>query len=186
MRYYFLLLAIFLVRKIADQIRSRRNANSLAERGAVPQRDLALKLLWLTHLAFFVLVPLELLICQRPFIPALGVPMLCLFALAFLLRWWSTRLLAANWTSQVAVPGDLKPVTRGPYRWIRHPNYLAMSIELVALSLVYPTYLSAAVVTLLAVVAVVTRIHREEQALFQLPAYRAAMAHKARLIPGVY
>jgi len=186
MPYYFLLLGLFLVRKVADQVRSRRNARALAERGAAPQRDVALKLLWLTHLAFFVLVPLELLLCKRRFIPALGVPMLILFALAFLLRWWSTSLLAANWTSQVAVPRDMQPVTRGPYRWIRHPNYLAMSIELVALSLVYPAYLSAAVVALLSIAAVVVRIRREEEALFQVPAYRAAMEHKARLIPGIY
>lgn len=186
MPYYFLLLGLFLIRKVADQVRSRHNARVLAERGAVPERDGALKLLWLTHVAFFMLVPLELLVCNRRFIPALGVPMLVLFAAASLLRWWSTHLLAAHWTSQVAVPRDMQPVTAGPYRWIRHPNYLAMSVELVALSLVYPTYLSAAAVALLAIVAVVMRIRREEEALFQVPAYRAAMEHKARLIPGIY
>ena len=63
---------------------------------------------------------------------------------------------------------------------------LAMTVELVTLSLVYPTCTSAAVVGVLTIAAVVTRINREEDALFQLPAYRAAMEDKARLIPGIY
>jgi methyltransferase len=184
--YYFVLLGCFFLRKMADQFRSRRNVLTLAARGTVPTRDRTLGLLWLTHVAFFVLVPLELLLLRRRFVPELGIPMLVLFVMAFLLRWWSTRLLAAHWTSHVAVPLDLEPVTRGPYRWIRHPNYLAMCLELIALSLVYPTYWSAAVVTLLVIVAVIARIRREEESLFLIPAYRAAMERKARLIPGIY
>jgi methyltransferase len=184
--YYLLLLASFLLRKIIDQVRSRRNAQALQRRGAVIERDRALSLLWLAHLAFFLLVPLELVLRKPQFIPALGLPMLGLFAIAMLLRWWSTRLLAANWTSQVAIAVDMKPVTRGPYRWIRHPNYLAMAVELMSLSLVYPTWASAAIVGALTIAAVVVRIRREEEALFQLPAYRAAMEKKARLIPGIY
>jgi methyltransferase len=184
--YYLLLLGFFLIRKILDQLRSRRNARALASRGGRPMRDAALALLWLTHLAFFVLVPAELVLFDRQFIPALGIPMLALFSIALILRWWSTHLLADNWTSQVAVPSDLHPVTVGPYRWIRHPNYLAMTVELIALSLVYPTFLSASLVSSLAIAAVLVRIRREEQALFQVPAYREAMAHKARLVPGIY
>lgn len=186
MKYYFALLGVFFIRKMADQVRSRRHAQALAARGIVPTRDRALKLFWLTHVAFFVLVPLELLLLKRRFIPALGIPMLGVFSMALVLRWWTIRLLADHWTSQVAVPQDLQPVTRGPYRWIRHPNYLAMWLELVALSLVYGTYWSAAVVAVLACLTVVTRIRREEEALFQIAAYRAAMEQKARLIPGVY
>lgn len=185
-RYYFLLLGLFLIRKISDQVRSRRNARALALRGGRPMRDAALVLLWLAHLAFFILVPLELVLFDRQFIPSLGLPMLGLFAMAAALRWWSTALLAESWSSQVAVPADMKPVTCGPYRWIRHPNYLAMTIELIALSLVYPTFLSATVVAVLAITAVTVRIRCEERALFQVPAYREAMAQKARLIPGIY
>lgn len=186
MKYYLLLLAAFLVRKIFDQVRSRRHATALAHSGAVRRGDRGLIGFWLAHLAFFILVPLELYVRRPPFVPALGIPMLVLFAAALLLRWWSVRLLAANWTSRIAVSSDFHPVTRGPYRLIRHPNYLAMTVELVALALVYPTFVSAAIVAALTIVAVLIRIHREEEALFQVPAYRAAMENRARLIPGIY
>ena len=155
-------------------------------RGAVPRRDWALVGFWIAHAAFFVLVPLELSLRRPRFVPALGISMLALFAIASSLRWWSTRLLAANWTSQIAVARDFQPVTRGPYRFIRHPNYLAMTIELLALALVYPTFLSAAVVAALTMAAVCARIHAEEEVLFQSTTYRTAMQDKARLIPGIY
>jgi methyltransferase len=139
-----------------------------------------------THVAFFVLTPLEILLLDRRFLPALGLPMIGLFLLAMLLRWWATSLLKEQWSSRVVVPEDLEPVTSGPYRVLRHPNYLAVSVELLAAGLIYSAFLSTAVVGVLHCCAIVQRIHTEEEVLFQIPAYRTAMAHKPRLIPGIY
>jgi methyltransferase len=86
----------------------------------------------------------------------------------------------------VVVPEDLRPVASGPYRLVRHPNYLAVSLELLAAGLMYSAFLSTAVVAALNLWAMVKRIHTEEEALFQVPAYRAAMAKKARLVPWIY
>lgn len=180
------LLLLFLIRKLWDQAESRKNIRNLKKHGHVHTADGGFPLLLATHVAFFILVPVELLWFQRPFDPVLGTIMIAVFVLAALLRKWSIRVLGEHWNSQIVVTDDLAPVVRGPYRVVRHPNYLAMCLELVALSLAYSTYLSAVVVTVLCVVAVLVRIRREEQALMQIPAYQAAMSGKARLIPGIY
>jgi methyltransferase len=86
----------------------------------------------------------------------------------------------------VVVPADLQPVSSGPYRVVRHPNYLAVSIELLAAGSIYSAFLSTIVVGVLNLYAIVKRIHTEEEVLFQVPAYGSAMANKARLIPGIY
>src|SRR5687768_11313206 len=140
---YFLLLLGFLLRKILDQRRSSRNLHLLRQRRTIPSRDRAMPWLFLTHVVFFALIPSEIVLLERGFIPWLGVPMMVLFVLAALLRWWSTRLLGAYWNSHITVPEDLQPVTHGPYRIIRHPNYLGMSVELISLSLIYSAFLSA-------------------------------------------
>src|SRR5262245_46504178 len=184
--WYFLLLGLFLVRKILDQRRSRKNTRALEKHDARATPADAFPFLLLTHVAFFVLVPAEILLLDRPLIPELAVPMLLLFVLATGLRAWSIRSLGKYWSSRVVVPHDLKPVTEGPYRLIRHPNYLSMTLELVALSFMHTAYLSGTVVTLLCLGAVITRISREEATLLQVPAYREAMKDKARLIPGIY
>ena len=85
--------------------------------------------------------------CGAQFLPVLGVPMIGLLLAAIALRYWSRSLLGNYWTSQVAVPEDIQPIVRGPYRFIRHPNYLAMSLELLAMDLMYTAYLSASSVS---------------------------------------
>jgi methyltransferase len=187
MIYYFLFLGLFAVRKVVDQLRSRRNARRLVQqRQHLPDRDQALPWMVITHGAFFVLTPLEIVLLGRRFIPALGIAMIALFVLAALLRWWATALLGRQWTSQVVVPGDLRPVTTGPYRWVRHPNYLAVSLELLAAGLIYSAYLSTIIVGVLNLYSIIKRIHAEEEVLFQVAAYRSALGNKPRLIPGIY
>ncbi len=187
MLYYFIFLGLFAARKLLDQLRSRRNVRRLREqRCLLPSTDPAFPWMLLTHVAFFVLTPLEVVLLDREFLPALGIPMIGLFVLAGLLRWWATSLLKEQWNSQVLVPADLQPVTTGPYRVVRHPNYLAISLELLAAGLMYSAYLATALVGALNLCVIVQRIHSEEKVLLQIPAYRTAMAHKARLIPGIY
>ena len=187
MTYYFLFLGLFAARKVLDQWRSRRNVRRLeAQRPVLPSRDQALLWMLITHVAFFVLTPLEVVLLGREFVPALGVTMIVLFVLAALLRWWATALLGGQWNSKVVVPGDLQPVTCGPYRAVRHPNYLAVSLELLAAGLIYSAYLSTAVVGVLNLYSVIKRIHAEEEVLLQVPAYKSALGDRARLIPGIY
>jgi len=186
MVYYFIAFGLFAARKIGDQLRSRRNFDALVPRRLLPGNDPAFGWLWATHLAFFILTPLEIIFFRRQFVPVLGIPMIFLFVAATSLRYWSRSLLGSCWTSQVAVPIDIQPIVRGPYRLIRHPNYLAMSLELLSMDLIYTAYLSALVVAILNAWTVVLRIRFEEHCLLQIPAYRDAMQAKARLIPGIY
>ena len=187
MLYYFLFLGLFALRKVVDQVRSKRNIRRLErQRPVLPSRDRALPWMLITHVAFFVLTPLEVVLLDRTFLPALGIPMIVLFVLAALLRWWATALLGRQWNSEVVVPGDLRPVASGPYRVVRHPNYLAVSLELLSAGLIYSAYLSAVVVGVLNLYSVIKRIRAEEEVLFQVPAYRSALGNKARLLPGIY
>src|ERR1700761_4713381 len=112
MVYYFIAFGFFAVRKIIDQLRSRRNFGALLNRKLIPGADSAFGWLWATHLAFFILTPLEIIFLRRQFIPALGIPMIVLFLAATALRYWSRSVLGPSWTSQVAVPTDMQPTVR--------------------------------------------------------------------------
>jgi methyltransferase len=187
MLFYFIFLAFFAARKILDQRLSNKNVQKLeATRQILPNRDKALTWLKITHVLFFVLTPAEIILLNRHFNPALGASMALVFLLATLLRQWSTRLLSTQWNSKVIIPRDLEPVTTGPYRAVRHPNYLAMSLELASIGLIYSAFISTAIVGVMNLYSVIKRIQSEEEVLFQVPAYRRAMQGKARLIPGIY
>lgn len=102
------------------------------------------------------------------------------------LRVWSIRSLGAAWNVHAAVPRDIEPVVSGPYRYIRHPNYLALMLEFAAVPLVAGAWMSAALLSALNGAVLYERIRAEERLLEASPAYRAAFAGRARFIPGAF
>jgi methyltransferase len=76
-------------------------------------------------------------------------------------------------------------VAGGPYRWVRHPNYLAVFAELLALPLIHSAWLTALLGGLAHIWVLRRRIAVEEAVLLANPAYRAAMSHKPRFIPRI-
>jgi methyltransferase len=88
-----------------------------------------------------------------------------LVAAAQALRWWCIATLGRQWNTRVVVIPDAARVTRGPYRFLAHPNYVAVVVEGVALPLVHTAWLTAAVFTAANAVLLRTRIHVENAAL---------------------
>jgi methyltransferase len=78
----------------------------------------------------------------------LAAAMLLLLLLAAALRWWVIATLGERWTTRVVwVPGR-RLATDGPFRYLRHPNYVAVATEIVALPLVHTAWLTALVFSL--------------------------------------
>ncbi|GAB3398442.1 isoprenylcysteine carboxyl methyltransferase family protein [Humibacter soli] len=103
------------------------------------------------------------------FLPWLGWPMLALVLLANALRWWCIHALGPQWNTRVIVVPGLSAVHRGPYRWMRHPNYVAVAVDGAALPLVYTGWITAIAFTVLnAVFLLRFRIPAEERALAAL------------------
>jgi methyltransferase len=120
---------------------------------------------------------------RRPRAPALWVGLL---GAATALRWWSIRSLGPSWNVRAVVPSDLRPVTAGPYRLVRHPNYLAVALEFLALPLAGGAWWSAVGLSLLDALVLADRIGAEERLLAAVPGYERAFRGRARLIPGIF
>ena len=102
------------------------------------------------------------------------------------LRVWCIRSLGRQWNVRALVPRDLAPVETGPYRYVRHPNYVAVILEFLAVPLVAGAYLSAGLLSAVNAYVLYDRIRAEEALLDASPAYRKAFAGKARFLPGVF
>jgi methyltransferase len=136
------------------------------------------------HTAFFFACAGEVLLLHRPFIPALGWPMLALVVLAQGLRYWAVLTLGRRWNVRVlVVPGD-PAVTAGPYRYLRHPNYLAVVIEGVAVPLVHTAWITALAFTLANAALLRVRIRCEEEALAVHCDYARRLGDRPRLFPA--
>ena len=107
----------------------------------------------------------EVFLLDRPFVPLLGWPMLAVVLASQALRWWCIATLGPRWNTRVVVVPGLPLVTSGPYRWLRHPNYVAVVAEGIAFPLVHSAWLTALCFTLLNAMLLTVRIRCEDRAL---------------------
>jgi methyltransferase len=120
------------------------------------------------HTALLAGCLIEVAALHRPFIPAVGWPMLAVVVAAQGLRWWCITTLGHRWNTRVVVIPGAPRITGGPYRLIPHPNYVAVVIEGIALPLIHSAWLTAVVFTVLNAVLLRTRIRVENTALASL------------------
>ncbi|MFC4062079.1 isoprenylcysteine carboxyl methyltransferase family protein [Planomonospora corallina] len=166
--WYLSLILLVAAERLAELAVARRNTRwSLARGGVVSGRG---HYPWMValHTGLLAGCLLEAGLAGRPFVPALGWPMLALVLAAQALRWWCVAALGPQWNTQVIVVPGLPAVAGGPYRLLRHPNYVAVAVEGAALPLVHGAWVTAAVFTAGNAALMVVRIRCENAALAAL------------------
>ena len=162
--YYLLILAIG-IERLVELVVSKRNARWALARGGKEFGRSHYPVMVAVHAALLLGCVVEVWALHRPFIAWLGWPMLALVALSQLLRWWCVTTLGRRWNTLVIVLPEAPLVRRGPYRWLHHPNYMAVVIEGAALPLVHTAWLTAACFTLANALLLTVRIRVENGAL---------------------
>jgi methyltransferase len=162
--YYLLILAIG-IERLVELIVSKRNARWAFARGGKEFGHSHYPVMVAVHVGLLLGCVVEVWTLHRPFIAWLGWPMLALVALSQALRWWCVTTLGRRWNTLVIVVPQAPLVRRGPYRWLHHPNYVAVVAEGVALPLVHTAWLTAASFTLANALLLTVRIRVENDAL---------------------
>jgi methyltransferase len=162
--YYLLILAIS-VERLVELIVSKRNARWAFAQGGKEFGRRHYPVMVTLHTALLLGCIVEVWALHRPFIAWVGWPMLALVALSQALRWWCVTTLGRRWNTLVIVVPQAPLVRRGPYRWLHHPNYVAVVAEGVALPLVHTAWLTAACFTLANTLLLAVRIKVENAAL---------------------
>jgi methyltransferase len=147
---------------------SERNRRWSMSQGGVESGAGHYPVMVLLHTGLLVGAVVEVLALDRPFLPWLGWPMLALLVASHGLRWWCITSLGRQWCTRIVVVPGRSAVTSGPYRFLRHPNYLAVVLEGIALPLVHTAWVTAAVFTVANAALLRVRIAAEEQALRSL------------------
>ena len=154
--------------RIAELVISRRNAAWAFARGGVESGRGHFPAMVALHTGLLVGALAEVWLLDRPFLRALGWPMLVLALLCQAGRYWVIWALGRQWNTRVIVVPGLALQRRGPYRfaWLRHPNYVIVALEGIALPLVHTAWITAVAFTVLnAVLLLGFRIPAEEKAL---------------------
>jgi methyltransferase len=160
---YTVLIVLVAAERLAELVVAKRNLAWARERSG---REYGFG-----HYPFMVVLHMGLLLgclveaAHRPFIPVLGWPMFVAVLLAQALRWWCIVTLGHRWNTRIIVIPGLPLVDRGPYRWLRHPNYVAVVLEGIALPLVHTAWVTALVFTVVNAGLLRVRISSENAAL---------------------
>lgn len=166
--WYTLLLVLVGGERIAELVVARRNAAVAMARGAVEDGRGHYPVMVVLHTGFLLACLAEVMLLDRPFLPWLGWPALVVVLLAQALRWWCIATLGHQWNTRVIVIPGAPRITTGPYRWVRHPNYVAVVLEIAALPLVHTAWLTALVFSVANAMLLRERIRVENRALRRL------------------
>ena len=165
--YVGLVAAVVVARGVELAVSERNRRWSMAQ-GGIESGAGHYPVMVLLHTGLLVGAVVEVLTLDRPFLPWLGWPMLALLVASHGLRWWCISSLGRQWCTRIVVVPGRSAVTSGPYRFLRHPNYLAVVLEGIALPLVHTAWVTAAAFTVANAALLRVRIAAEEQALRSL------------------
>jgi methyltransferase len=164
------LIAIIAIQRVWELGLSSRHLRALKARGAIEVGTGHYPWMVALHTAFLVSCVAEVWLLDRPWRPGLAAFAGLVLGAAVALRWWTLATLGERWTTRVlVVPGEAL-VTFGPYRWLRHPNYLVVVLEIAAIPMVHGAWLTAAVFSVANLALLRERIRVEEGELDRLAA----------------
>jgi len=163
--WFLILIWAVAFERLAELIVSNSNARWSFARGGVESGRGHYPAMVALHAGLLIAAPLEVAFGHRPFLAWLGWPMLAVVAGCQALRWWCIASLGRHWNSRVIVVPRDRLVSSGPYRWLRHPNYVAVAVEGLALPLVHTAWITALAFTVLNALVLRARLAVENRAL---------------------
>jgi methyltransferase len=162
---YLAILVALAGERLFELALSRRNARRALAAGAVEVARVQYALIATFHTLFIVSAAAEAVLLKRPFPGALGWAALCGAILAQALRYWSVATLGWRWNTRIIVLPGTAPLVRGPYRYIRHPNYAAVILEIAFVPLIHGCWLVATIFSAGNAALLAARIRTEEAAM---------------------
>ncbi|KAB2952543.1 isoprenylcysteine carboxyl methyltransferase [Heliorestis acidaminivorans] len=182
-QFFYVLFILLIVQRLGELLLAHRNGLYIVKKGGYEVGKEQYRVIVLLHSLFFVALYTEAIYLGSVAPPWWIVPTI-LFFLAQGLRYWAIFSLGPYWNTGIYVLPDAPVVTKGPYRYLRHPNYLVVMTELLTLPLIFGAYGTALIFTLTNAYILSQRIALEERALAEVTNYEKVMAQVPRLLPS--
>jgi methyltransferase len=180
---YLGFLGLLALERLVELRLSTRNARRAFARGGVERGRGHYGVMVALHTLFLFACAAEVIVFDRPFSAGAGALAFTLALLAQGLRYWAIATLGEQWNTRVIVVPGRPPITGGPYRFLKHPNYVAVVLEIAAVPLIHGAWLTALVFSAGNAALLAVRIRSEEAALGE--DWARAFAGKRRFVPEV-
>ncbi|WP_078429312.1 isoprenylcysteine carboxyl methyltransferase family protein [Alkalihalobacterium alkalinitrilicum] len=181
---FFTTILVVIIQRVIELLIARRNEIWMKKQGAYEVGKEHYKWIVILHTLFFVSFLFEVVYFGLK--PAVWwfVPFL-MFILAQMGRVWSLTSLGEFWNTKIIVLPGANVVAKGPYQYMRHPNYVIVGLEIITLPLIFQAYGTAVIFTILNAIVLSVRIRQEEEALREVTNYEEQFNGRYRFIPTV-
>jgi methyltransferase len=155
------------VQRLFELVLARRNERRARAHGAVERGRGHYPFIVALHILWLISTLVEGLLREQD-LPAYWPVPLAMFLLVQPLRYWAIFSLGKSWNTRILVVPGAKAVGRGPYRYLKHPNYVVVVVEILAFPLIFGAWITALVFTVLNAAVLSVRIREENRALAEL------------------
>lgn len=180
MPIFYLFLLMLVLQRLGELMIAKRNEQWMKSRGAIEFGQVHYRLIVTIHTMFFVVYFLEVTAWQTK-LSVLWPMLLSLFIVTQVVRIWALVSLGRYWNTKIIVLPQSNIVKKGPYRFLKHPNYLVVSLEFIVIPLLFEAYFTTFLFTILNGIILSIRIPAEEKALNELTEYPVSLLTKKRL-----
>jgi methyltransferase len=180
--WFTLLVALVALERLVEMVIARRNARWSFARGGREYGAGHYPVMVALHTSLLVAALVEVWWRDPRPIPAVTTVCLLLLAGTMSLRYWVIATLGHRWNTRVIVLPEGQVVTGGPFRFLRHPNYVAVAIEVAVLPLVHSAVITAVVFSVANAALLMVRIRVEEEALRSNDEYDLVLSQGRRVV----
>jgi len=163
---FWILIIILAIQRLSELVIAGQNERTTRGEGGVEYDTKGYKVIVAMHILFFISLIAEYFILKRS-LSALWPLFLSVIILAEVLRYWAIFSLGKYWNTKILVIPGTVPVTKGPYSYVKHPNYISVVIEIALIPLLFSCYITSAVFSILNLIVLYRRIKIEERALLE-------------------
>lgn len=168
MTFFWIVFGFVILQRLLEVMYAKSNERLMKQQGAIEAGASHYKWIVLLHVLFFISLLAEVQYVGAVMWQA-WLFFLIVFIIAQILRIWALSSLGRFWNTKILVLPGAEKVKSGPYRWIPHPNYVVVALEIASLPLIFGAWRTALVFTVAnALLLLLVRIPAEEKALQQL------------------
>lgn len=165
--WIYIILIVLIIQRLTELWIARRNEEWMKSRGGVEIGEKHYKWFVVLHAAFFIALLLEMHLLDH-IATSINPFLLILFILSQIARAWCIGSLGKYWNTKIIILPHANLVTKGPYKFVSHPNYIVVGLELLIIPLLTGAYISAIIFPFLHILLLTVRIPLENKALKNL------------------
>ncbi|WP_110112312.1 isoprenylcysteine carboxylmethyltransferase family protein [Bacillus sp. CGMCC 1.16541] len=179
---FYTLLVILAIQRMMELFIAKRNEKWMKKQGAIEVGQTHYKWIVIVHMCFFLSLFIEVQWFQKV-VSNWWVWLTLLFVIVQAARVWAISSLGKYWNTKIIILPEADVVLKGPYKFIKHPNYVIVAIEFIVIPLLFHAHITMILFSVLNVAILSVRIPSEEKALKLFTNYETSTQQHRRFIP---